>query len=59
VFAVFPKRSFLCYDSNPNEHLAVKVVPVVTSYRESQQVLAPGNLDLDDYLDTGPPNCQI
>jgi hypothetical protein len=56
VFAAFPKRGFLCYDSSLNEHLAVKVVPVGTSYRESQQVLALGNLDLGDYLDTGPPN---
>jgi hypothetical protein len=54
-FAAFPKRRFLRYDSRLKERLAVKVVPMVTLYRECLQTLALGSLDLGDYLDVGPP----
>ena len=54
--ASFPKRTFFCYDGSPKERLAVKVVPMVTSYRENQEDLTPGRLGPGHHLDTGPPN---
>ena len=54
-FLVFPKRTFLRYDSSPNERLAARVVPMVTPYHERQKDLTPGRLGLGYYFDAGPP----